>query len=274
MAGKLKGKLVFLGAGNMAEALVHGIVKGKVCLPADITVTDLRRERLEHFEKTFGVRADSDSAGAAREADLLVLAVKPQSLREVLGEIKGSLDRKRTCVLSIAAGITARVIESELGEGARVVRSMPNTPALVGAGVAAICGGQWAKEEDLLAAEALLGAAGLVVRVAEKDMDAVTAVSGSGPAYVFFLIEAMLEGAKRLGLEETTARSLVLATVAGAARMCSETGEDPAVLRERVTSRGGTTAAALEVLRAKGVFEAWVEAIAAAHARSRELSQS
>jgi pyrroline-5-carboxylate reductase len=150
---------------------------------------------------------------------------------------------------------------------------MPNTPALAGAGVTAVCAGPGAGGAELDAAAELFATVGRVVRVSETDMDAVTAVSGSGPAYVFFLMEAMMEAAAGLGLDGAVARSLVVGTVEGAARLADATGEAPSVLRERVTSKGGTTAAALEVLRQQGVSDAWVRAIRAAHARSRELSE-
>lgn len=268
------GKVVFLGAGQMAEALVRGLLRRGICPAAQIVATDVRDERLDFFRRTLGVSVERDNARAVPGADLVVVAVKPQDLRTALGQARGGLDRRATSVLSIAAGVRTDTIEEALGAGARVMRAMPNTPALVGEGVAALCGGRWVGEEDLRKAEAVLGAVGLVVRVREDDMDAVTAVSGSGPAYVFFLMEALEEAARRFGLPGDIARRLIVGTVVGAGRLCQETGQDPAELRERVTSKGGTTAAALEVLRARGVFEAWVEAVAAARRRAQELSRS
>jgi len=267
------GKVVFIGAGNMAEALVKGIVSRGAVLPSRVIVTDVRGERLEHFARVFGVTPMEDNAAAAAEAGVLILAVKPQSMAEVLPGLRPALGRK-ALVVSIAAGKTTSWIEGHLGPGARLVRAMPNTPALVGAGATAICGGRTATAEDLGVAEALFATVGAVVRVDEETMDAVTAVSGSGPAYVFFLMEAMLESAARLGMEPSVARQLVVATVEGAARLMAGTETSPTVLRERVTSKGGTTAAAFEVLRKGRVFDAFVEAILAAQARSRELSAS
>lgn len=268
---KLKMNITFLGAGNMAEALVRGVLGGGVCDASCVTVTDVRAERLAFFRDVLKVHATESNRDAAAKADVLVLAVKPQSLADVLKELDGVLSKK-TLVLSIAAGITTRWIEDRVAEGTCVVRAMPNTPALVGRGISAICGGRWAAEGNLGTAERILGSVGKVVRVAEKDMDAVTAVSGSGPAYVFFLIEAMMKAAADLGLSDAVARELVNATVEGSARLIMETGVDAAELRARVTSKGGTTAAALGVLAAGGVSEKWVEAIKAAHRRAKELS--
>jgi pyrroline-5-carboxylate reductase len=270
----LSGKrVVFLGAGNMAEALVKGIVGRGAVLPSQVTVTDVRPERLDAFADAFGVRGLKDNREAAAEADILILAVKPQDLAGVLEGIRGAVPR--TClVISMAAGKTTSWIGGLLGDRKRVVRVMPNTPALVGAGASALCAGAAAGEKDLAVAELLFATVGCVVRVEEADMDAVTAVSGSGPAYVFFLIEAALEAASRLGLEAGVARRLIVSTVEGAARLIDATGETAQVLRERVTSKGGTTAAAFEVLRKDGAFEIWVQAILAAHARSRELSRA
>ena len=264
-------KIVFIGAGNMAEALVKGMIAGGVC-PADrLFVTDVRPERLAFFERDFHVKGSGDNAAAVKSADVVVLAVKPQVIGGVLEGFHASLGRK-PLVISIAAGISTLWLEKALGEGVRVVRAMPNTPALVCSGAAAICRGQWATDADFSVAEAMLGAVGVVVRVEEKDMDAVTALSGSGPAYVFHLMEAMIAAAHDAGLDEAVARKLVSATVRGAAKLAEETGVDPAELRRRVTSKGGTTEAALKVLEEKSVYHAYLQAIAAAHRRSRELS--
>lgn len=266
-------KIVFIGAGNMAEALVKGMIAGGVC-PADrLYVTDVRPERLSFFEKEFHVKGSSDNAAAVKSAEVVVLAVKPQVIGGVLDGFQASLGNK-PLVVSIAAGISTSWLEKTLGEGVRVVRAMPNTPALVCSGAAGICRGRWATDADFSVAETMMGAVGVVVRVQEKDMDAVTALSGSGPAYVFHLMEAMIAAASHAGLEDAVARKLVYATVRGAAKLAEETGLDPAELRRRVTSKGGTTEAALEVLEEKSVYHAYLQAIAAAHRRSRELSGS
>jgi len=264
-------KTVYIGAGNMAEALVGGMVREGLCKADQITVTDVLQERLDLFASKFGVRTSLDNALIA-EADIAVLAVKPQMFGEVLACLKTSVKIRQTLLISIAAGISTASIESALGKGARVVRVMPNTPALAGKGAAAICAGKYAEEDDLEIAEILLGAVGAVSRVGEDDMDAVTAVSGSGPAYVFYLIEAMQEAAKQMGLAPDIARDLILATVEGSAALCRETGLPADELRRRVTSKGGTTAAALEVLEQRKVFSALLDAMTAARNRARELS--
>lgn len=263
-------QVAFLGAGNMAEALVKGLLKAGLTTPSHVTVTDLREERRRYFVDTFAVRALTSNREAVAAAGVVVLAVKPQQMRDLLAEIRGALPAD-ALVISIAAGLRTATLEEGLG-GGRVVRVMPNTPALVGAGVSALCGGARATAADLDLAGQLLGAVGTVVRVAEADLDAVTAVSGSGPAYIFYVMEAMLAAAARLGLTDEVARQLVFGTVGGAARLVMETGLPPGELRERVTSKGGTTAAALDVLRQRDVAAALVDAMVAAHRRSQELS--
>ena len=264
-------KAVFIGAGNMAEALIQGMIAGNVCKADQLFVTDVRPDRLAFFEKEFRVKGSGDNLSAVKNADVVVLAVKPQMMEEVLDGLKGSLDKK-SLIVSIAAGRSTLWIETRLGDRIRVVRVMPNTPALVRAGTAALCGGQWATEEDLCVAETMMCAVGMAVRVQEKDMDAVTALSGSGPAYVFHLIEAMIEAARHAGLDEVVAKKLIYATVGGSVKLAEATGVDPTELRRRVTSKGGTTAAALDVLEKKKVYHAYLEAIAAAHRRAHDLS--
>jgi pyrroline-5-carboxylate reductase len=231
----------------------------------------VRSERLAFFEKEFHVKGSSNNKSAVNNADVVVLAVKPQVIGGVLEAFQEALGHK-PLVISIAAGISTALLEKSLGEGVRVVRAMPNTPALVRSGAAAICRGRWATDADFNLAEAVLSAVGMVVRIEEKDMDAVTALSGSGPAYVFHLMEAMIAAANHAGLDGDVARKLVHATVMGSAKLAQETGVDPAELRRRVTSKGGTTEAALQVLEEKSVYHAYLQAIAAAHRRSRELS--
>jgi len=265
-------KILFIGAGNMAEALVKGLVLSDVCDPANIRITDVLAARVAHFQQHYDVGGSIDNPTEAARASLIVLAVKPQMLAAVLAQIQSAL-RPAALIVSIAAGITTARIEAALDAGRHVVRVMPNTPALVGAGMAAICGGRWAVEEDLKLTEAMLNEVGRVVRVPEEQMDAVTAISGSGPAYVFYLMEAMLTAAAQLGLEQATARQSGSETVAGAAKLLAETGEDAAVLRHKVTSKGGTTAAALDVLNGGDAQTLMVRAILAAHRRAGELSR-
>lgn len=264
-----KRRIVFIGAGNMAEALVKGLLKAGVSA-ARIAVTDVRSERLDYFRATFGVTALAENAQAAREADIVVLAVKPQQFSEVLPALSAAVDR--ALFVSIAAGITTARIERALGPSARVVRVMPNTPALVGAGISALCAGSRAAADDLAVAETLLRAVGATVRVEERLMDAVTAVSGSGPAYVFRVMEALEAAAIAQGLAPEQARILVVATVAGAGQLAASSGRAPSELREQVTSKGGTTEAALKVLDARDVTGAFSDAVAAAARRARELA--
>lgn len=272
MTNQRCGTVAFLGAGNMAEALVRGLLAGPVCDSGQLVVTDVRPERLAYFQSTFGVSGTADNNVAVAQADVVFLAVKPQQLREVAEGLTGHL-KADALVLSIAAGVRTATLEQWLGPDVRVVRAMPNTPALVGAGITAICGGRRATAADLALAETLLRAVGAVLQVNEPDMDAVTAVSGSGPAYVFYFMEALMKGAQQLGLTSAVARQLVLGTLAGATKLAEQSDVGPEVLRERVTSKGGTTAAALEVVKARQVAETWVDALAAAQRRSVELSK-
>ena len=266
----MESKVVFVGAGNMAEAIVSGMLAGGFCTPEKIVMTDVLPERLADLENEYGVTVSADN-GTVQNAEIVVLAVKPQSLPDVLAEIAPML-RPETLVVSIAAGVSTGAIEAALGTGRRVVRAMPNTPALVGQGASAIAAGSCADEADLEVAEAILQCVGLTVRIGEKDMDAVTALSGSGPAYVFYLLEGMLAAADEAGLDPDTARRLALKTVEGAARLMTDSGETAEALRKKVTSKGGTTEAALRVLDEAGVRETLVRAVLAARDRSVELS--
>jgi pyrroline-5-carboxylate reductase len=262
-------KLTFIGAGNMAEAVVAGIVKQQVVDAGDVCVTDIEEERLALLAERYGVGTSTDNAAAAAQADVVVLAVKPQIFPSVWPEIEGAL-KPDALVISIMAGIpSARIAD---GRPIRVVRVMPNTPALVGEGAAGIAAGEFAGDADLRIAEKLMGAVGAAVIVSEEQIDAVTALSGSGPAYVFYLLESMLDAAGRMGLEKGISRELALATVIGAAKLMQQTGEEADALRRNVTSKGGTTAAALNTMEDRGVKESVIAALLAAQARSRELA--
>jgi len=267
----MESKVVFVGAGNMAKAIACGIIAADFCAPEKIVMTDIRLEHLNDLADKYGVSVSQDNC-VVQNAEIVVLAVKPQVMETVLKEIAPFL-REETLVISIAAGISCAKIEALLEGTRRVVRVMPNTPALVGQGASALAAGAYATEADLDVAESILQCVGLAVRVDEKDLDAVTALSGSGPAYVFYLIESMLAAAELMGLEAETARVLAVQTVEGAARLMKDSGESATVLRERVTSKGGTTAAALRTLNEEGVSEAVVKALEAAKARSIELSK-
>lgn len=269
----LNKNVVFIGAGNMAEALVRGLLAARLCEPDSITVTDISDERLRHLREAFKVKTSRDNRGAVAGAELVLLAVKPQVLPGVCAELKGGVPA-RALVVSIAAGIATASLEQWLGLDARVVRVMPNMPALVREGASAFCLGRQAGPEDARLVKSIFKSVGFVVRLEESQMDAVTALSGSGPAYVFALMEALLSAAREMGLDEAVAQSLVNATISGAVRLQETSGLPPAELRRRVTSPGGTTAAAVSVLERGKVMETWVAAILAARNRASELSGS
>ena len=256
----------------MAEALVRGIVRAKLLPSLCLRVTDTDRRRLDHFQANFGVTGFERNMDGVRGAQVIVLAVKPQVMAGVLKDISAEL-APATLVVSIAAGITTHRIQQQLPAGMRVVRVMPNMPALAGAGVSVYCLGSRASEKDAKLVESLFQSVGVVVRLDEKHLDAVTALSGSGPAYVFFLAELMMQAGYEMGLDHATAKTLTLGTIRGAARLLEEMGPAPEELRQRVTSKGGTTAAALEMLEAGRVKEIFVKAIRTAQKRSRELSE-
>ena len=262
-------KIVFIGAGNMAEAIVTGIVGKQVVAAGDICVADISEVRLQHFVEKYGVGTSLHNATAVAQADTVVLSVKPQVFPEVWPEVEAAL-KPDALVISIMAGIPSAKITGE--SPIRVVRVMPNTPALVGEGAAGIAAGEFATDADLQIAEDLMGAVGTAVVVEEEEIDAVTALSGSGPAYVFYLLESMLEAAGQMGLESEISRELALATVIGAAKLMQETGEEADELREKVTSKGGTTEAAIHAMENQNVKESIIAALLVAQARSRELA--
>jgi pyrroline-5-carboxylate reductase len=258
-----------LGAGVMGETLLSGLVRaGRRVDP--LMVGEKRPERARELEERYGV-AVASNVEAAQKADTVAIVVKPQDMADLLDEIAPHL-RQGQLVVSLAAGITTAFIESRVPEGVAVVRVMPNTPALVDEGMAAIAPGSHCDDDHLAEAEALMGSTGRVLRIPERQMDAVTAISGSGPAYLFFVVESMIEAGVHLGLPRATATELVVQTVVGSARMLRETGSHPVVLREQVTSPGGTTAAALRELEIHKVRAAFLAAMEAARDRSRELA--
>jgi pyrroline-5-carboxylate reductase len=259
-----------LGAGVMGETLLSGLIRAGRRVD-DLLVGEKRKERAEELQERYGVTVVGN-VEAARKADTLVLVVKPQDMDDLLAEVAPAV-RPGQLVVSLAAGITTAFIESRLPDGVAVVRVMPNTPALVDEGMAAISRGSHCDEQHLLEAEDLLASTGKVLRVPEKQQDAVTAISGSGPAYLFFVVEAMIEAGVHLGLPRATASELVVQTVVGSAKLLRETGEHPVVLRERVTSPGGTTAAAIRELEDHKVRAAFLTALEAARDRSRALAE-
>lgn len=265
-------KTLFVGGGNMASAMLGGLVARGVAA-ADLSVVEPDAAQRARLSERFGVAAHASmEAVLARTTDdaTIVLAVKPQQMRGVAQELAPGLGGR--LVVSIAAGIRALDLSRWLGGHARIVRAMPNTPALVGAGITGLAALPGLSDSDRERAGAVVAACGATVWVDDESLlDAVTAVSGSGPAYVFYFMEAMLEAARGLGLDDAQARALTVATFQGASLLAARSDDPPAVLRERVTSRGGTTHAALETLRASDVAGRFVQAIRAAHARSVEL---
>ncbi|MCB0908561.1 MAG: pyrroline-5-carboxylate reductase [Nocardioidaceae bacterium] len=259
-----------IGAGVMGETLLSGLVRAGRRVD-QLMVGEKRAERAQELVERYGVAVVSNKE-AARKADTVALVVKPQDMADVLEEIAPEL-RPGQLVVSLAAGITTAFIESRVPEGVAVVRVMPNTPALVDEGMAAISPGSHCDESHLEEAEALMGSTGRVIRIPERQQDAVTAISGSGPAYLFFVVESMIEAGVHLGLPRATATELVVQTVVGSAKMLRETGTHPVVLREQVTSPGGTTASALRELEIHKVRAAFLAAMEAARNRSRELAE-
>ena len=267
-----KDTIAFIGGGNMARSLIGGLVARGVPA-AGIRVAEPVAALREALHADFGVQVFEQAVAAADGAGTWVLAVKPQVLREVCAGLAPSAQVQRPLVVSIAAGITATQLERWLGGDLAVVRTMPNTPALLGAGVTGLCANARVDEPGRTRTEALLSAAGKTVWLDdEARMDAVTALSGSGPAYVFLLAEAMQAAGEAEGLPPEAARTLALQTILGAARMLTEGDEPAAELRRRVTSPGGTTQAAIDTFEAGGFRELVARAIHAATERGRQLS--
>lgn len=267
-----QGRLTVIGAGVMGETLLSGLIRSG--WTADrITATHRRPERRAELTTRYAVETTPDNAEAVRAADTVVLVVKPQDMVGVLDEIAGSVDAD-TLVVSLCAGVPSDLIESRLPAEVPVVRVMVNTPAQVDEGMAAVSGGTHATAAHLDQVTDILGAVGRTVTVPERYQDAVTAISGSGPAYLFFVVESMIEAGVHLGLPRGTATDLVVQTMLGSASLLRASGEHPTVLRERVTSPGGTTAAALRQLEDHKVRAAFITAIEAAHDRSRALADA
>lgn len=258
-------KLAVVGGGRMGEALLAGLLVGGWAEPQDLAVVEALPERRRELEERFvGVAVLAEPAASEGS----VVAVKPNDVEAACQAVAAAGTGR---VLSIAAGVPLARLEAALAAGTPVVRAMPNTPALVGAGAAAIAGGTAATDADLAWAEGVLGAVGTVVRVPEKLLDAVTGLSGSGPAYVFLVAEALIDAGVLVGLPREVSVALATQTLLGAARLLVETADSPETLRAAVTSPGGTTAAGLRVLEAAGVRAAFLDAVAAATARSQEL---
>ncbi len=265
-------QLGFLGGGNMAEAIARGIIRAEVLAPGEMIASDPDPERRRVFLDALGVSAVAENERVVQHAPTVLVAVKPQQFDAAMAPLGGKFGPEKL-VISICAGISTRHVEEVLAPETRVVRAMPNTPMLVGRGMAGICAGSCAAPDDLATAERLLGAAAEVVRVPEDLMDAVTAVSGSGPAYFFYLVELLADAAVEVGLSEDDARRLARVTFEGAARLLAESGEEAADLRRKVTSPGGTTEAAIRTFDALGLRNTILQAVKAARDRGRELGR-
>jgi pyrroline-5-carboxylate reductase len=266
-------KITFVGGGNMASALIAGLA-GKLTDGANIHVVDPNADQLARLATTYGVATAQQLDAAAVAADVIVLAVKPQQMREVAAALLPYLNAARPLLLSIAAGIRGADLARWLGGYGAIVRTMPNTPALIGQGITGMVAMEGVSADQQQAADDIMKAVGSTVWLAEEALiDPVTAVSGSGPAYVFYFIEAMQQAARELGLSDEQGKQLALATFTGAAQLAAQSPDEVSVLRERVTSKGGTTYAALTSMEQAGVKQAIIDAIKAASARGRELGE-
>ncbi|PYM16990.1 MAG: pyrroline-5-carboxylate reductase [Candidatus Rokuibacteriota bacterium] len=269
LAGKRVG---FIGAGNMGEALIKGLVTAGVVPAKSVLATDVRTDRLEELARAFGIEVVTDNVALVRAVDVVVLAVKPQIMDAVAKEIAPAVT-PATLLISIAAGISTARIRAALGKDARLIRVMPNTPALVLEGATAIARGAGLEPGDIEVAGAIFSAVGRVVVLGEDLMDVVTGLSGSGPGYVALIIEALADGGVKMGLDRSTALALASQTVLGAARLVRETGMHPGVLKDMVTSPGGTTIAGIAALEDGGLRAALIRAVEQATLRSRELGR-
>ena len=262
----------FIGAGNMAEAMIRGLLRGNDFAPEQVTASGPREERANELRDKYGIDATTDNKAPARK-DIVVLSVKPQILSRVLDEVADAI-RGDALVISIAAGVPVATIQSRLASGTRVIRAMPNTPALVDAAATAIAGGEHAREADLADAKRIFDAIGLTVILEESALDAVTGLSGSGPAYVFLILEALSDAGVKVGLSRRTAQLLAAQTVLGSAKLLLETNEHPGRLKDMVTSPGGTAITGLHTLEHGGVRTTLMNAVEAATRRSRELGEA
>ncbi|MBA5869627.1 MAG: pyrroline-5-carboxylate reductase [Nitrospira sp. CR2.1] len=266
-------RIGFIGGGNMAEALLAGLLRQALTTPDRVVVSDPLVSRQELLGREFGVVVTADNQAAVRGADIVVLCVEPQVLDDVLAELAPSL-QSHPLVISVAAGYPLSRIQAALTGATRLVRAMPNTPSAIGVGVTALSPAAGLSASDRQAAERLFESVGAVVVVEERQMDAVTGLSGSGPAYVFAMVEALADGGVLAGLPRATAQQLAAQTVAGAARMVLAEGEHPAVLKDRVASPGGTTIAGLSRLEQGRLRATLISAVEAATQRSQELGKA
>jgi pyrroline-5-carboxylate reductase len=267
-------KLGFIGGGNMTEALLKGLLASSSVGPKDILVSDLLSDRLEYLNKEYKVKTTNDSRKLVQKSDILILAIKPQVVGKVLESFSDIVDNHKV-IISVAAGISINFIEDILNREGKnkisVIRTMPNTPALVQEGVTAICGGGHSSKLDIKIAHHIFKAIGQTVAIEETHMDAVTGLSGSGPAYIFMIIEALSDAGVKVGLSREVSNILTIQTILGSAKLARDGGKHPGELKDMVTSPGGTTISGLHMLEEGGVRTALMNAVERATQRSREL---
>ena len=272
-AQELAGRQIgFIGAGNMAEAMIRGLLAGATATPGQICAFDPLAERLAFIQSTYGIAAAADNRALVQSADIIVLAIKPQVAGDVLAAAAPDTGPEKL-VISIVAGLTTGTMQKALAKGTRIIRTVPNTPVFVGEGMVALADDGPAETADYDAAAALFSPVARTALIPEKLMDAALGVSGSGPAYVFVMIEALSDGGVKMGLPRDVALALAAQTVLGAAKMCLESGKHPGQLKDMVTSPAGTTIAALHRMEAAGVRAALIEAVEAAARRAEELGR-
>ena len=269
----LRNKTVgFIGTGNMGEALIHGLLHGHLCRPEQIICSDVRPERLKAIREASGVRGTSHNVEVVKQADIIILSVKPQIMKQVIEEITKYLDLSKL-IISIAAGVALETIESCAQKELKLVRVMPNICVSVREGASAIAAGKHIQKEDLMIAKAIFDSVGKSLFIEENLLDAVTGLSGSGPAYIFLMIDALADAGVKVGLSRSDSLILASQTVLGAAKMLIETGEHPGKLKDMVTSPGGTAIAGLHTLEEGGVRTTLINAVEVATQRSKALGE-
>jgi pyrroline-5-carboxylate reductase len=266
----IKGRIAIIGGGNIGSAILKGILNALVAKPSQVSVVEINPERVENLTQEYKVEVVTNCRDLGK-VDVALMAIEPRTTLEVVRELNGSL-HKNSLVLSVAAGVTLRQLQSALPEDQPVIRCMPNSPVLVAQGVTALALGDSASAEHMAMAREIFGAVGSVVEIGERHINAVTALSGSGPAYVYVFVEALSDAGVRLGLDRKTAFTLAAQTVTGAARLVIESDKHPAQLKEMVTSPGGTTIAALHSMERAGFRGIVMDGVKEAHDRARELA--
>ncbi|NOX38201.1 MAG: pyrroline-5-carboxylate reductase [Calditrichaeota bacterium] len=264
--------IAIIGAGRIGTALIGGLIRSRIVEPVQIVATARSEDTLSKIQSQYGIHVTTDNARAVEQSDIIILSVKPQNIREVLVEITPAI-RPDQLILSVIAGITTAAIQKMIGQANPIVRAMPNIPVVVDAGATAIAAGKGVGESQLETARTIFSSVGKVVVVRESQMDAVTGLSGSGPAYIYMVIEALIDGGVKMGLSRDVATELSVQTVLGAARLMQETGKHPAVLRDDVTTPGGTAIAAIHELEEHGLRNMLISAVETASLRSQALSR-